>query len=99
MFLHDLVDIRQIDKGVPDPFGVHHRHGRTSAAIHAACLVHTHLADTGQPRFFHLALAVVVGLFRAMLRTTVVTIVALIQAKKDVVLVIGSGRIGHGAQL
>jgi hypothetical protein len=46
--LHDLVNIFQIDIGIPDCLGVDHGHRATGAAIQAARLVDAYLTNTGQ---------------------------------------------------
>jgi len=40
----DLVNVVAVDVGVPDLFGIDHRHRPAGAAVHATRLVDAHLA-------------------------------------------------------
>src|SRR5688572_15618639 len=94
----DLVDVVLVDIGVPDRFGVDHDHGPRGAAVEAAGLVDADLARTGQALRLHLCLAPVKRLLGMVLGTTGLTVLALVQAKEDVALVIGI-RVAHAAIL
>lgn len=100
MPLDDLINIRFVHKGIPGPFGIHHRHGPTRAAVQAASLVDANFAWAIQPHFGHLAFAMVETFFGSMVGTTVFPIDALVQTEKDVALVIAHARIvGTGTGL
>ena len=89
MRLHDLVDVLFIHVAVPDSLGVHDGDGATGTAIQAARLVHPHLARAQQAQCLGLALAPIKGRLRLVLRAAVFAVVALVQAEKDVALVVG----------
>jgi hypothetical protein len=93
VLLHDLVDIGLVDKGVPNGLGVDHHDGAARTTVEAARLVHAHLAGAQDACRFGLRFAVVKRLLRLVLGAAGLAVVALVEAKKDVALVI---RIGHG---
>ena len=84
MGFHDFVDIGRVHIGVPDAFGIHHRHRPRSTAVEATGLVHTHLTGPGQAQRLDALLAVVKGGLRLVLRTAGLAIGALVEAEKDV---------------
>jgi hypothetical protein len=93
VLLHDFVDIGLVDKGVPNGLGVDHHDRAARTAVEAASFVDAHLAGAQDACRFGLRFAVVKRLLRLVLGAAGLTVVALVEAKKDVALVI---RVGHG---
>ena len=91
MGLHNFIDVAGIHIGVPDRFRIDHGHRARRAAIEATGLVHAHLARTGQAGRLDQRLAAVKSLLRLVTGTACLALLAFVEAKKDMPLVIGGG--------
>src|SRR5690606_17080316 len=89
----DLIDVGQIDEGVPDVLGVDHGHRPAGTAVKATRLVDAHLPDAGQTGLLDPLLAMLKSRLRLMIAAGRLAVVALIQAEEDVALVISHGEI------
>ena len=89
--VHDFIDVAVVDKGVPGTLGINHRNRAACTAIQATGLVHAHLPFASQAFLFDAALAMVKTCLGTMLCTAILAIGTLIQAKKDVALIVATG--------
>lgn len=89
--LHDFIDVAVVDKGVPGTLGINHRNRAACTAIQATGLVHAHLPFASQAFLFDAALAMVKTCLGTMQCTAILAIGTLIQAKKDVALIVATG--------
>ena len=78
----------RIHIGVPGGLGVDHSHRASGATVQAARLVDPDLAGATQPRRLDLRLAAVEPLLRAMVGAAFFSGLALVEAEKNVPLVI-----------
>ena len=94
MRLDDFVDVGIVDVGVPGAFGVDHRYRAGGAAVQATGLVHAHLARAREPCRLDLRFAAIKARLCIVVGTAVFAIGAVVQAKEDVVFLIGCGWFG-----
>jgi len=92
VLVDDLINIFFIHIGVPHAFGVDGDHGPLLAAIHAASVVDAAQTRCGEFERLNALLRVIAHRLGVLVGTAGATIIALINTKKDVVLVIR----GHG---
>ncbi|OMP13991.1 hypothetical protein COLO4_00490 [Corchorus olitorius] len=90
MALDDFVDVFLVDEGVPDGLGVDH-HDRTEfAAVEAAGLVDAHAAFTVDAEFLAALLGVFLHGLGAKVGAAARAVLAFVQAKENVVLVVAA---------
>src|SRR5690606_15274670 len=89
--IDDFIDSCLVHVGVPDTLRINHQYRPLSASVQAACLVDADLALAGQSKRLDALLGIVLHGLGALPSATGTRRIgsALVQAKKDVVLVIG----------
>jgi hypothetical protein len=87
----DFIDIRLVDKGVPNTLGINHGHRATRAAIKATSLIDTNPAGACQLLAFNAGFAMIKSSLRAMLSTTALAVFTVVEAEKNMVFVIAGG--------
>src|SRR4029450_8862940 len=88
MAVDDLVNVVCIDVGVPDAVGVDDDARTLLAAIQAAGLVDSNLSFAVQIKLFDAGFGMLLHRRRVMVGATCRTVVALVQAKENVTLVV-----------
>jgi len=88
MLIDDLIDILRIDIGVPGTLRVNHQNRSLFTAIQATGLVDANVAGTIQAHLLDALFGMFLRDFRAPVGATRTTIVALVDANENVVLII-----------
>jgi hypothetical protein len=88
MDINDFIDVLRIDIGVPGAFRIDHQHRAFFTPVEAAGLVDSDFALTTQTQLLDAAFGVFLGWLRAAVGATGTRVVALVQAKKYVMLII-----------
>ena len=94
MLIDDLIDIFLINIGIPGSLRINHHDGTLFAAIEASGFVDSYFTLAVQVELFHAFLRVFLCFFCAAIGATGATIIALIDAEKNVMLI--EGGIAHG---
>src|SRR5438552_6319572 len=91
MFLDDLVDVFSIHVCVPDTFRIYDHNWSFFASIEAPCRIDAYLPSTSETQSLNSRFRVVSHRLRVMTCTTSRAVVALVDAKKHVISIIGHG--------
>lgn len=88
MLIDNFVDVLLVDVGVPHALGVNRNYGALFTAIHAAGVIDTTFARAGKLELFDFFFRIIAHRLRVFIRATSAAIVALVDAKENMVLVV-----------
>ncbi len=87
VLINDLVDVRLINKGIPNLLRVDHHNRPLATAIETTCAVDTHLARLVNTQFLTSLLGIATHRLGIEVLTAAAAILALVGAEKDVILI------------
>ena len=94
MLVDDLVDIFLVNVGIPGALRIDHHHRSLFTAIKASGFVDSYFALAVEVELFHALFCVFLCFFCAAIGATGATIIAGVDAEKNVMLIVGG--IAHG---